>query len=143
MEPFCYSRTANYYETDQMGVVHHSNYIRWMEEARVAWMNALGFGYKRMEACGVVSPVVGISLSYHRPVRFDDRVEVLVRVEKYTGVVLELSYEVRFPETGTVCTRGTSRHCFMKDGRTVSLKKALPELDGILAPRQPAPTEEA
>lgn len=132
MEPFIFKRTANYYETDQMGVVHHSNYIRWMEEARVAWMNALGFGYRRMEACGVVSPVVGITLDYHRPVHFDDEVEIRVRVRKYTGVVLELAYEIRFPDTGKVCTDGTSRHCFLKDGRTVSLKKALPEMDEIL-----------
>ena len=98
MEPFVFRRIANYYETDQMGVIHHSNYIRWMEEARVAWMNALGFGYKRMEACGVVSPVVGVTLDYHRPVRFDDEVEIEIRIKKYSGVVLELSYVIRFPE---------------------------------------------
>lgn len=137
MEPFVFRRIANYYETDQMGVIHHSNYIRWMEEARVAWMNALGFGYKRMEACGVVSPVVGVTLDYHRPVRFDDEVEIEIRIKKYSGVVLELSYVIRFPESGRVCTRGTSRHCFLKDGHTVSLKKALPELDEILEKQDP------
>lgn len=141
MEPFIYPRVANYYETDQMGVIHHSNYIRWMEEARVAWMNALGFGYKQMEACGVVSPVVGISLSYHRPVHFDDSVEIGVRVEKYTGVVLELAYEVRLRGSEKICTRGTSRHCFLQDGRTVSLRKALPEMDRILQNQLPQDRE--
>ena len=45
-----YGRKVNYYETDQMGVVHHSNYIRWMEETRVAYLEKIGVGYDKMEA---------------------------------------------------------------------------------------------
>lgn len=50
-----YERRAQYYETDQMGVVHHSNYIRWFEEARVFFMDQMGFGYDEMEKSGVSS----------------------------------------------------------------------------------------
>ena len=47
-----YERRVQYYETDKMGIVHHSNYIRWFEEARTALMEEGGFGYDRMEALG-------------------------------------------------------------------------------------------
>ena len=71
MEP--YSRTAQYHETDQMGIVHHANYVKWMEEARVAFMAATGFGYETIEAQGVVVPVIGIEVTYKKPVRFAER----------------------------------------------------------------------
>ena len=44
-----YEHNVKYYETDQMGIVHHSNYIRWMEEARMDLMDQMGFSYKQME----------------------------------------------------------------------------------------------
>ena len=52
-----YSHKVQYYETDQMGIVHHSNYIRWFEEARTDLMEQMGLGYDEMEARGILSPV--------------------------------------------------------------------------------------
>ena len=52
-----YRHTVKYYETDRMGFTHHSNYVRWMEEARIDFMDRLGFSYRKMEEEGVVSPV--------------------------------------------------------------------------------------
>ena len=50
---FTYKRKAQYHETDQMGIIHHSNYVRWMEEARIAFMESLGFGYDKVESLGI------------------------------------------------------------------------------------------
>ena len=61
---------VQYYETDQMGVVHHSNYIRWFEEARAEWMEAVGLPYARLEAEGIASPVLSVACAYRRPVRY-------------------------------------------------------------------------
>ncbi|NLB15722.1 MAG: acyl-CoA thioesterase, partial [Clostridiales bacterium] len=61
---FIYCHKVQYYETDQMGIVHHSNYIRWMEEARCAWRYEKGFGLETFEKVGVVSPVVSLSCRY-------------------------------------------------------------------------------
>ena len=47
---FSYSHTVQYYETDKMGVTHHSNYIRFMEEARIAFMQSIGWSYDKMES---------------------------------------------------------------------------------------------
>ena len=52
-----YIHKVKYYECDRMGITHHSNYIRIMEEARVDMLDRLGYGFEKMEAEGVVSPV--------------------------------------------------------------------------------------
>ena len=49
-----YKHLVQYYETDQMGIVHHSNYIRWFEEARSFLLEENGFGYKKMEESGII-----------------------------------------------------------------------------------------
>ena len=56
-----YEHYTQYYETDQMGCVHHSNYIRWMEEARVFLMEQMGCSYRAMEEAGILSPVLEVS----------------------------------------------------------------------------------
>ena len=136
-------RRAQYHETDQMGVIHHAAYVKWMEEARVAFLDQIGFGYVEIERAGVVSPVIGISIDYKRPVAFFDEVEIEVRAQKYSGRMLELCYTMRNRTKGTLCTYATSRHCFLKDGRTVSLKQALPELDALLRKQIEAERTEA
>ena len=55
-----YRRKVNYYECDRMGITHHSNYIRYMEEARIELLEKLGYGFDRMEAEGISSPVVSV-----------------------------------------------------------------------------------
>ena len=61
-----YLREPFYYETDQMGIIHHSNYIRWFEEARVALLEHLDFSYKKIEEQGIIIPVLGVSCEYKR-----------------------------------------------------------------------------
>ena len=63
---------VQYYETDGMGIVHHSNYIRWFEEARVGLLEQLGFGYDRIEAEGFSSPVLEVTCQYKTMARFGD-----------------------------------------------------------------------
>ena len=57
---FTYTHVVQYYETDRMGITHHSNYIRWMEEARVAMLEDMGFGYQKLESMGIASPVTEV-----------------------------------------------------------------------------------
>lgn len=129
---FIYNRKAYYHETDQMGVIHHSNYIKWMEEARIEFMEAIGLGYDKVEAMGIVSPVTNISIDYKSPVKFTDEVEIRVSIAKYNGTVLEIAYEFFDVTTGKVSNRAHSKHCFTKGGRIISLKKEIPELDTAL-----------
>ena len=55
-----YRHRVNYYATDKMGVTHHANYIHWMEEARIDFLDQLGWPYEKLEALGVVSPVTAV-----------------------------------------------------------------------------------
>lgn len=55
-----YKHFVQYYETDQMGITHHSNYIRWMEEARIDFLKQIGWNYKKLESLGIISPVTAI-----------------------------------------------------------------------------------
>ncbi len=124
-----YLRKAHYYETDQMGVVHHANYIHWMEEARIEMMDDMGLGYKMVEENGIVSPVVSLSIDYKTSVMYDDMVEVKVSVRRYTGVSLIIGYEMFDRNTGKICATAESKHGFIRDGKIISVKREFPELD--------------
>lgn len=129
-----YTHNAKYYETDQMGIIHHSNYIRWMEEARIDMMEQIGMSYGDMEKAGIISPVLSIKCNYKNMVHFNDTVAIKVKVVKYTGIKLELEYEMINTKTGEVTTTGESSHCFLdRDGKLLSLKKDYPEYDEILS----------
>ena len=130
---YSYNRRAQYHETDQMGIIHHSNYVKWMEEARIVFLDQIGFSYRKVEEQGVISPVVDISVSYKKQVHFDDEIEISVKIHKYNGITLELEYEFFNKTRNEICTTALSRHCFMADGKLISLKKSLPELHEKLA----------
>ncbi|MBP3603167.1 MAG: acyl-CoA thioesterase [Lachnospiraceae bacterium] len=122
-----YEHKAQYYETDQMGIVHHSNYIRWFESARIDFMSQIGVSYRGMEEEGIISPVLSVSCEYKSMVHFDDEVLVTPKVKTYNGVKLSLCYTITDKVTGEVRTTGESSHCFLnKEGHPVSLKKAAP-----------------
>ena len=125
MEPFI--RTAQYYETDRMGVIHHANYIHWMEEARISFLDQLGFPYAVMEEKGVLSPVKAISCEYKNSCTFGDRITIAISVESFNGVVMALRYRM-LNEQGTVVCEASSEHVFLnREGRFVRLKREMPE----------------
>lgn len=124
-----YEHEAQYYETDQMGIIHHSNYIRWFESARIQVMKEVGIDYAECEKIGFISPVMEVNCTYKSMVHFGDTVLVYARLVEYTGVKFYLEYEVRDKETGELRTFGSSKHCFAdKEGRPISLKRSYPEL---------------
>lgn len=124
-----YIRTINYYETDQMGIVHHSNYIRYFEEARLAWMGEIGVSYSALEKLGIIIPVTFVECRYKKPVRYGDTVEIRTRIAKFDGIKIEFSYEVVDSQTGEVHTTGKSGHCFLDpDMRPLLVKKKQPEI---------------
>lgn len=123
-----YQHKVQYYETDQMKVVHHSNYIRWFEEARIDYMEQLGMPYEDMEDKGIISPVISAEADYLRMVRFGDTVTIKASMKEYNGIKLTIGYEVTDDTTGMVHCKGTTRHCFLNEqGRPVSLKRECPE----------------
>lgn len=128
---FIYEKRVKYYETDNMGVVHHSNYIRWFEEARVEMMRTAGLSYKKMEEDGIMIPVVSVSCKYKTPARFDDVVVCTTTIKKYNGIVMELAYEVVNKESGEVVVTGESSHCFVDSVKfkPLYIKRERPDID--------------
>ena len=128
-----YEHKVQYYETDQMKIVHHSNYIRWFEEARTAWLEEGGFGYAKMEETGIISPVLEVTAKYISMTCYGDTVLIEPRVEKYNGVRLEVSYEIKDKKTGELRCTGFSKHCFLDNRRRpVRLDKRNPDADKML-----------
>lgn len=128
-----YELKAQYYETDQMGIVHHSNYIRWFESARIDCMEQMGVSYRKMEEDGIVSPVLSVSCNYRRMTHFGDCVTVAVSIKSYNSIRLVLFYEVRDQKSGALLADGETSQCFLdKEGKFLSLKKAAPDVDAAL-----------
>ena len=125
-----FERKINYYETDKMGVVHHSNYIRFLEEARCYWMNKLGIPFSVFEENGITIPVLGVNCTYKFHVTFDDTILINVFIKEYTGVRMTVGYDVTNKETGKTVLLGETKHCFTdKSLKPINLKKHAPEFN--------------
>ena len=127
-----YKHTVQYYETDKMGIVHHSNYIRWMEEARVNFLDKIGASYFELEEKGIISPVTAIDCKYKLSTRFPETVTIAVSLLEYNGVRLRVNYIMK-NEAGKTVFTGTSDHCFLDaSGKIVRMDKDFPDYSGIL-----------
>ncbi len=122
---FTFERKINYYETDRMGIVHHSNYIRFLEEARCDMLDFSKMPYSAYEEQGIMIPVLGVSLDFKRHVTFDDVILIKPFVKEFNGVRLTMGYVVTNKKTGDIVLTGETKHCFTdKNLKPVNLKKA-------------------
>ena len=121
-----YRHKIKYYECDGMAVTHHSNYVRFMEETRIDLLDQLGYGFEKMEADGISSPVVSIQCNYKKPTRFQDVMDIDVRVKEMTELKLTFCYEMKVG--GSVVCTAESTHCFLENGRPISITVRYPEL---------------
>ena len=102
-----YIHRVNYYETDKMGITHHSNYMRFMEEARMNFLSEIGYPMTRLEKEGITSPVVSVNCEYKHTTTYSDEIEIEAIA--------------------------SSTHCFIDEGgRPIALKKYAPEFDAVL-----------
>ncbi|NLW11400.1 MAG: acyl-CoA thioesterase [Clostridiaceae bacterium] len=122
---------VRYYETDAMGIVHHSNYLRWFELGRTEYLRSVGLPYRALEEQGIASPVTGIRCHYHKPARYDDEITLKVVVKAYKNTRLTMAYEI-FRDELLLCS-GESDHAFIYEGRPVAPRRSLPDLDKILS----------
>lgn len=119
---------VRYAETDQMGVVHHSNYLIWMEVGRTQFIKDLGLSYTGMEKQGILAPVVDVQISYKRPLTYDDTAIIQTWIETYNGLKVVYGYNVLTDEREVAVTGFTTHVCVKKDNfRPVSLRKLFPD----------------
>ncbi|MGA0430904.1 MAG: acyl-CoA thioesterase [Flavobacteriaceae bacterium] len=98
---------VRYSDTDQMKFVHHSNYLRYFEIARLEWLRAMGISYKKMEGDQLLLPVVDAYVKYHRPTFFEDQLTVTVFLKSMPKASLDFNYEIRNQDNVCVCTGST------------------------------------
>lgn len=125
---FTFERKINYYETDKMGVVHHSNYIRYMEEARCSWMESMEIPFSLLEENGITIPVLGVSCEYKYHITFGDTIIIKPFIKEYSGVRMTVGYDIKDMKTGKTVLVGETKHCFTdKNLKPINLKKYAPE----------------
>ena len=125
---FIFERKINYYETDKMGVVHHSNYIRYMEEARCAWLENIEMPFSSLEENGITIPVLGVNCEYKHHVTFGDTIIIKPFTKEYTGVRMTVVYDIKDKKTGKIVLIGETKHCFTdKNLKPINLKKYAPK----------------
>jgi acyl-CoA thioester hydrolase len=103
---------VRYSDTDQMGYMHHSNYLRFFEIARLEWMASLEISYKQMEKNGIWLPVVSAEVYYKTPSYFDDELTIKVKLEERPMASLHFSYEIHNQHQKLVCT-GLTKLAFL------------------------------
>ncbi|MDO4280359.1 MAG: thioesterase family protein [Peptococcaceae bacterium] len=122
-----YQHKVQYYETDRMGITHHSNYIRFMEEARGEWMASMGMSYDTFEALGLSSPVLSVQCEYKHPTTYNDIIDIDIYLLKLSRLKLHVGYKMTC--RGTLVCTGESSHCFLDSGgRPVSLQRSYPDV---------------
>lgn len=125
---FTYERKINYYETDKMGVVHHSNYIRFLEEARCYYLESENMPFSSFEEKSLTIPVLGVNCQYKHHITFGDTLLINVFVKYYNGVRLTMGYNVIDKKTGKPAIIAETQHCFTdKNLKPINLKKVWKE----------------
>lgn len=102
---------VRYAETDQMGVVYHSNYIVWFEVGRVELLRQLGFTYREMEKLDDIHiAVADVHCRFKTPARYDDLLTIRTRLVKVRGSVLHFAYEIVRVDDAKMLAQGESVH---------------------------------
>jgi acyl-CoA thioester hydrolase len=123
---------VRYPETDQMGIVHHSNYLVWFEVGRTELMRQIGTPYSDLEKAGIYMPVVEAAAAYHSPAHCDEVLQIESEVTEATRVKVSFSYRVTRLDDGRLLATGKTIHVATDgDGRP---KRMPPEITAFLVP---------
>jgi|TARA_B110000259_G_scaffold187563_1_gene242259 acyl-CoA thioester hydrolase len=85
---------VRYSETDQMSFVYHGNYVKYFEMGRIAWLNKLGFSYKKMEEDGILLPVIDIKINFKKSALFDDKLILKTKLVREPSYMIEFEYKI-------------------------------------------------
>lgn len=125
---------VQYYETDRMGIVHHSNYIRYFETARTEFIRHEGLPYENIEEMGIMIPVLAVSVDYKIPAVYDEILSITCRFTKLKYASFEMEYEVRNDETGELHAVGWSKQAFTDETlKPVAIRKAAPVVHEVFS----------
>ena len=101
-----------YCDTDQMGIVHHSNYIRYYEAARSDFMRSLGLSYADVEQRGIMMPILEVQSKYRKPALYDEELTITTILDELPAARINFRYEIRNAQ-GDLLNTGTTQLGFM------------------------------
>ena len=102
---------VRYQETDKMGIAYHGNYFTWMEVARIHLLDSMNCSYSQLEEAGYFLPVISCSCEFKNPARFDDIIEIEVKLQKMVQARVHLDYTIRRDEL--TLAHGKTTHAFV------------------------------
>lgn len=125
--------TARYAETDQMGIVHHSNYPVWFEAGRTDFFKKAGMSNSKIEATGILLPLSHMECNFKNPARYEEEIVVKTKIRKMTCVRIDFDYEVINGGDGRLLATGGTSHAWTdKHLKPLNIEKKLPELCKML-----------
>jgi acyl-CoA thioester hydrolase len=124
---FVHRIRTRFAETDAMGVIHHSAYVPYLEEARAALLRQAGRPYDEVRTAGVDLAVLELFVQYRRPLRFDELVDVNVTVGHLTRTTFQVAYLLQVADE-TRCTAVTVHAAIDPGGKAVPMPSWLAEL---------------
>ena len=121
MEP--YRHIVQYYETDRMGIVHHSNYIRWFEIGRVEFLREAGITLNQLMDDGYVFPITEVSAKYVNSAKFDDELSIETTPEALTKAKMAFTYRILRASDDILLVTGRTQNVFtsMETGKITRL----------------------
>ena len=126
--------TTRYAETDQMGVIHHSNYAIWFEAGRTDFLKKAGLSYSGIEAQGIMFPLYELNCRFKAPAKYEDEIRVVTKIVKCSRVRACFSYAVFNAADNRLLAVGETMHAWTdKELRPVDAQKAMPQVYALLA----------
>ena len=124
---------ARYSETDQMGIIHHSNYAVWFEAGRTDFLKKAGIPNKEIEEQGVLLPLYEMNCKFKSPERYEDEIIVKTKLEYIGKVRIVFSYQVLNAKDGSVLTTGETKHAWTnKSLKPVNAQLLIPDIYNVL-----------
>ncbi len=118
-----------YADIDAMGIVYHTNYIKWFEVGRNEYLRQLGYPYSRLEEEGVWLPVAAVNCEYKSPGKYDDILLIRTKIKSLGAATVVMAYEILRKSTGELLVSGTTKHGITSpELKPIRLKKINPEL---------------
>ena len=130
---YAYKRRVHYYETDKTGTVHHSNHLKWMDEARIFMLNQAGVPFDEIERQGIVVSVIRAEINFKYFLRFNDVFNVFLKITSLKAPGMEIKYNIVNADGSVSLAEGRTLHCFLDtDLNIIRLKRNYPEIYDLL-----------
>jgi acyl-CoA thioester hydrolase len=125
--------TARYAETDQMGIVHHSNYAIWFEAGRTDFLKNAGASNSSIEAKGILLPLYEMNCKFISPAKYEDEVSVITTIKSISRARISFTYKVMNANTGKLIATGETMHAWTdKALKPMNAEKIIPEVYSVL-----------